>query len=143
MSYNPRIGKQITYFDEPDTIVLELDGAVTLEEGAEINRRHGEFGEGRENIFFLLSLRKLESIHPMVRKGAAEVLAKLNMRGMVGYDCPTKTRVIAKLIFTAMSLFSRRARPPLEFFATEEEARGWIRRRRAELAENAALARAS
>jgi hypothetical protein len=143
MSYNPRIGKQITYFDEPDTIVLELDGTVTLEEGAEINRRHAEFGEGRENVFFLLSLRKLESIHPTVRKGAAELLAKLNMRGMVGYDCPTKTRVIAKLIFTAMSLFSRKARPPLEFFATEEEARGWIRRRRAELAASPEMARAS
>lgn len=142
MIYNPRIGKQITFFEEPDTIVLELQGAVTLEEGEEINRRHTEFGMGRENVYFLLHLKQLESIHPTVRKQAAELLSNLNLRGMVGYECPTKTRVFAKLIFTAMSLFSRQARPPLEFFDTEAQAREWIEKRRQELARSP-LAKAS
>lgn len=142
MTYDPRIGKQITYFEEPDTIVLELEGDVTLKEGEEINRRHGEWGIGRDHVYFLLHLKHLQSIHPTVRKQAAELLSKVNLRGMVGWECPTKTRVFAKLIFTAMSLFNRQARPPLEFFDTEAEARAWIERRRQEIARSS-LAKAS
>ena len=133
MSYNPEIGRQITYFEEPDTIFMELDGQVTREEGREINRRHAEFGYGREHVFFLLNLAKLDKIDPEVRREAAQVLSHVNLRGMVGYQCPLKGRVMAKLIFTALSLFTQTECPPLLFFDGEEEARAWIRKRRREL----------
>jgi hypothetical protein len=134
LSYNPRVGRQITYFEEPDTIVLELDGQVTREEGREINRRHAEFGQGREHVFFLLNLGRLDKIDPEVRRETAQVLSRINLRGMVGYQCPLKGRVMAKLIFTALSLFTQTDCPPLLFFDSEEEARAWIRKRRRELA---------
>ncbi len=54
---------------------------------------------------------------------------------MVGYSAPIKARVIAKLIFTALNLFSNKAdRIPLHFTDTEAEARAWIDARRRDLA---------
>jgi hypothetical protein len=133
MAYDPQIGKQITYFEEPDIVVLKIVGEVTKEEGFEINRRHAEWGQGRERVFFLIDLEKLEKIDPAVRKNATETMAQLPLRGMVSYAAPLKAKVIATLIFTALNMFSKKAdKIPLEFVATEAEARAWIDVRRQE-----------
>lgn len=140
MAYDPRIGKQITYFEEPDTIVLRLQGEVTREEGFEINRRHAEWGRGRDRIFFLVGLEKLEQIDPEVRKAATSTMAGMQLRGMVGFAAPLRARVLTTLIFTALSMFSQKAgRIPLEFCDTEAEARQWIAARRGALDGEAAL----
>src|SRR4029078_11700131 len=56
------IGRHKTYVEEPDILYLKLDGPCSAEEGREINRRHVEFGQGRERLFFLVDLYGLESI---------------------------------------------------------------------------------
>ena len=139
MAYEPNIGNQITYFEPPDIIVLKLHGAVSWEEGSEINRRHREWGKTVERVFFLIDLKELDRIDPEVRKDATTTLASVPLRGMVGYSAPIKARVIAKLIFTALNLFSNKAdRIPLHFADTEAEARVWIEERRRELDAGAA-----
>ena len=134
MTYEPNIGNQTTFFEPPDIIFLKLRGTCTWEEGSEINRRHREWGKTVERIFFLIDLAELDRIDPEVRKDATTTLAAVPLRGMVGYSAPIKARVIAKLIFTALNLFSNKAdRIPLHFTDSEAEARAWIEERRREL----------
>jgi hypothetical protein len=141
MAYEPNIGNQTTFFEAPDIIFLKLRGACSREEGTEINRRHREWGKTVDRVFFLIDLEELDRIDPEVRKDATRTLAEVPLRGMVGYAAPIKARVIAKLIFTALNLFSNKAdRIPLHFTPTEAEARAWIEERRHELDREAAKA---
>jgi hypothetical protein len=134
MSLDPNIGKQTTFYEPPDIIFLKLRGHCTWDEGAEINRRHREWGRDLARVFFLIDLSELDRIDPEVRKDATTTLAMLPLRGMVGYNAPIKAKVIAKLIFTALNLFSNKAdKVPLHFTDTEEAARSWIEDRRREL----------
>jgi hypothetical protein len=139
MAYEPNIGKQTTVFEPPDIIFLKLRGHCTWEEGAEINRRHREWGKPLDRVFFLIDLSELDRIDPEVRKDATTTMAQLPLRGMVGYSAPIKAKVIAKLIFTALNLFSNKAdKIPLHFTDTEAQARAWIEERRRELDAEAA-----
>lgn len=134
MTREPNIGKQTTLFEPPDVFYLKLCGTCTWEEGAEINRRHREWGKTCDRVFYLVDLAELERIDPEVRKDATAAMAEVPTRGMVGFAAPLKARVIAKLIFTALNLFSNKAdRIPLTFVDTEAEARAWIEQRRREL----------
>ena len=143
MAYEPNIGNQITYFEPPDIFVLKLHGGVTWEEGSEINRRHREWGKTLDRVFYLIDLAELDRIDAEVRKDATSTLAEMPLRGMVGYSAPIKAKVIAKLIFTALNMFSNKAdRIPLHFTDTEAEARAWIEERRRELDAGAAKAAA-
>jgi hypothetical protein len=143
MAYEPNIGNQTTLFEPPDIIFLKLRGACSREEGTEINRRHREWGQASSRVFFLIDLSELDRIDPEVRKDATRTLAEVPLRGMVGYSAPIKAKVIAKLIFTALNLFSNKAdKIPLYFTATEAEARAWIDQRRRELDAAAAKAEA-
>lgn len=139
MAYDPHIGNQITSFEPPDIIYLKLSGAVVWKEGEEINRRHREWGKTAERIFFLIDLADLDRIDPEVRKDATATMNEVPTRGMVGYSAPIKARVIAKLVFTALNLFSNKAdRIPLHFADDEAAARAWIDERRRELDGNPA-----
>lgn len=134
MAYEPNIGNQTTYFEPPDIFFLKLRGAVSWDEGSEINRRHREWAKTLNRVFFLIDLSELDRIDPEVRKDATSTLAEVPLRGMVGYSAPIKARVIAKLIFTALNLFSNKAdRIPLHFTDTEASARAWIEERRRDL----------
>lgn len=134
MTREPNIGNQTTFFEAPDIIFLKLRGACVWEEGSEINRRHREWAKGLDRVFFLIDLSELDRIEPEVRKDATRTLAEVPLRGMVGFSAPIKAKVIAKLIFTALNLFSNKAdRVPLNFTDTEEQARAWIADRRREL----------
>jgi|GEM_PF-776629 len=127
MAYEPNIGKQTTLFEPPDIIFLKLCGTCTWEEGSEINRRHREWGKTADRIFYLIDLAELDRIDPEVRKDATKTMAEVPTRGMVGFSAPIKARVIAKLIFTALNLFSNKAdKIPLHFAPNEAEARAWI-----------------
>jgi hypothetical protein len=139
MVYEPNIGKQTTLFEPPDIFFLKLIGHVNWEEGSEINRRHREWGKDLERVYFLIDLSELDRIDPEVRKDATATMAEIQLRGMVGYGAPIKAKVIAKLIFTALNLFSNKAdKVPLHFTDTEAQARAWIEERRQLEAANAA-----
>jgi hypothetical protein len=129
------IGDQITYFEEPDIIVLKLRGEVSEEEGMELNRLNREFGQGREHVFFLIDLEEMSNLPPKVRKVATETLHQVPTRGVAICKAPFKARVIAKLIVTALNMFRREAaKDPVEFLDSEQEARAWIDKRRQEIA---------
>lgn len=135
MSQIHKIGEQITYFEEPDLIVLKLKGEVSEEEGLELNRLNREFGQGREQVFFLIDLEHMSNLPPAVRKVATETLHQVPTRGVAICKAPFKARVIAKLIVTALNMFRREAaKDPVEFLDSEQEARTWIDRRRKEIA---------
>lgn len=139
-----RLGKHITYFEEPDILFMRLTGPVSAAEGTEINRLHRELGVGRDHVFFLVDLKNLDSIHPNVRKESGETLKDLPLRGAAIYQASFKARVVAKLILTAMNLFRTDGeKAPIEFFDTEAEARSWIDLRRREVGAMAAVENAA
>jgi hypothetical protein len=133
-TYEPNIGKQTTVFEPPDIFFLKIRSHVNWEEGSEINRTHREWGKNLDRVFLLIDLSELDRIDPEVRKDATATMATIPLRGMVGFAAPIKAKVIAKLIFTALNLFSNKAdKVPLHFTDTEAEARAWIEERRREL----------
>jgi hypothetical protein len=133
-TYEPNIGKQTTVFEPPDIFFLKIRNHVNWEEGSEINRTHREWGKNLDRVFLLIDLSELDRIDPEVRKDATATMATIPLRGMVGFAAPIKAKVIAKLIFTALNLFSNKAdKVPLHFTDTEAEARAWIEERRREL----------
>jgi hypothetical protein len=135
MSTSGPIGRHTTYFEEPDILYLQLVGPVSEAEGLEINRRHREFGRDKKQLFFLVDLKDLESIHPDVRRDTGSVVKELALRGAALYNASLKAKVFAKLILTAANLFRREEdRMPIVFFDTEAEARAWLTERREELA---------
>jgi hypothetical protein len=139
MASNGSTGRHVTYFEEPDILYLQMDGPVSEEEGMEINRRHREFGQGKQRLFFLVDLFNLESIHPAVRKDTGNIVKELPIRGAALYNASLKAKVVAKLILTAANLFRKEEdKMPIAFFDTEQEARAWIDSRREELASLAA-----
>lgn len=135
MSETLRIGKQTTHFEEPDIIYMKMVGDVTAEEGLAINTKHTEYAQGRNRLFYLIDFSELESVPAPVRKAASETIKEFPLEGLAIYQAPLKARVLAKLILTAMKLFKgeEAAGAPVAFLDSEEEARAWIAKRRAEL----------
>lgn len=130
-----RVGKQSTYFEEPDIIFMKMVGDVSAEEGLAINTKHTEYAEGRSRVFYLIDFSELESIPAPVRKAASETIKEFPLEGLAIFGAPLKARVLAKLILTAMKLFKGQdaAGAPVVFLDNEEEARAWIDKRRTEL----------
>lgn len=125
---------QITRFEEPDIIFVKLVGAVSDDEGKELARRQREFGQGRDNVFFLIDLMHLEKLPAGARKEATEALRDLPTRGIAFYRAPFKAKVIAKMIITALNLFrTEGGKHSVAFTDTEEAARSWINEQRARL----------
>ena len=141
---DPKIGEHTTYLEEPDIVVMRLVGPCSEAEGHEVNVRHLRYAQGRERLFFLIDLEKLEGIHPAVRKEAGLVLRTIPLKGAALYKAPLKAKVMAKLILTAMNTFRKpEDKVPVVFFANEQEARAWIEQRRRELTEPGSPAAAS
>jgi hypothetical protein len=138
MSHDHKIGAQVTRFEEPDIIFMKLTGDVSDDEGIELNLRHREFGKGREHVFFLIDLEKLDKLPPAVRKASTETLRDLPTRGIAIYRAPFKAKVIAKMIITALNFFrGEESKHAVEFADSEAAARSWIEAQRAKLAEAA------
>jgi hypothetical protein len=129
-----RIGNQMSYFEEPDTIVMRLVGQVTSEEGLAINEKHREYVQGRSSVFYLIDFSQLDTVPAPVRKAASQTIKEFPLHGLAFFQAPLKARVVAKLIVTAMKLFrGAGADTPIVFLDTEEEARAWIAKRREEV----------
>lgn len=139
MSQDHQIGRQITYLEEPDILVMKLFGKVTQKEGSEINRRHLELGRDRERLFYLIDMTDFEGMDPELRKEAGLTMKTLPLRGIAVYRASLTARVVAKLVVGAMNVFrSADDKAPLEACESEEEARAWIARRRRQLMDAAA-----
>jgi len=125
------LGRQITYFEEPDIIYVKYKGECTDMEGMEMLRRHRHFAAGRDALCFLIDAAELDGISPAARKVVAEALRDIPLYGMAVYAAPLKAKVLIKLMITAVNLARKDASTnPVEFFATEQSARDWLASRR-------------
>jgi hypothetical protein len=125
------LGRQVTYFEEPDIIYVKYKGECTDMEAMEMLRRHKQFGAGHDALFFLVDAADLESISPAARKVVAEALRDIPLYGMAVYAASLKAKVVIKLMITAVNLARKDAsKNPVEFFATEQSARDWLASRR-------------
>jgi hypothetical protein len=134
MANEHKIGQHSISFNEPDTVYLCPNGAVSGPEGTELNRLQVEMAKGCERLFLLIDLSGLEGMDAEVRKESGLTMKTLPLRGIAVFGASFKAKVLAKLIVSAMNLFKSAAdRAPLELFDTEQEARAWIAKRREEL----------
>lgn len=135
MAYDPRVGNQYTVFEEPDIIIMNLRGNVLPEEAAEMGRRHQEWAVGRDSLYFLINANGLEKLEPESRRIASATMRTMPVHGLAVHSAPLKSRVLVKLVLTALKLFrSDTDQSPTEFHDTEDEARRWIESRRREIA---------
>ncbi|HEY0512209.1 MAG TPA: hypothetical protein VGH73_09910 [Thermoanaerobaculia bacterium] len=126
-----QIGKHVTGFEAPDILFMKLVGDVSYEEVKVINQAHLDFGQGTQQLFYLIDLSELDNLGPQVRKEASEVVKLLPLRGTAIYGAPLKAKVLAKLMLTAASMFrGGKNFNPVEFLDNEGDARVWINRRR-------------
>ena len=77
-----KFGRQITYQEEPDIIVMKLFGKVTNEEGSAINRCHLEMGRDADRLFYLIDMSEFEGMDPELRKEAGLTMKLLPLRGI-------------------------------------------------------------
>jgi hypothetical protein len=134
MNQEYQIGRQITYLEAPDIIVMKLFGKVSQQEGSEINRRHLEMGRDADRLFYLIDMSEFEGMDPELRKEAGLTMKTLPLRGIAVYNASLTARVVSKLIVGAMNVFKAgEEKAPFEAFPTEEEARAWIAGRRRQL----------
>lgn len=122
------IGEQLTGFEEPDIIYLKLTGTVTDDEVKVMNDLHLDFCRGRDRVFFLIDMSRLEGLSNSVRKATIQALNQMPLRGLSIYQAPLTARVLAKLLVTGMKLFGKRI--PLHFSDDEAGARAWIAEQR-------------
>ena len=100
-----------------------------------INDAHLEYAKEVDHFFFLIDLSQLEDLPSEVRKEASATVKLLPVRGTVICNAPMRARVLAKLLLTAANLFRRGPESnPVTFADSEAEARGWIERRRQQIA---------
>lgn len=122
------VGEQITGFEEPDIIFMKLVGTVLEDEVRVINQMQIDFCQGRDRVFFLIDLSRLESLSNSVRRAAIEGLNQMPVGGLAVFKAPLTARVLAKLLVTGMRLFGKFL--PLQFFDDEAAARAWIEQQR-------------
>lgn len=134
MSNEPLIGTQRTYFEPPDTVVMNLSGNVQPEEAIEMGKRHVEWAMGLPYCFYLIDGSNLDRLDPEVRRLANQSLQKMPVRGIAVHSAPLKARVMIKLVLTALRLFrSEVEETPIVFFENEALGREWIDKRRLEV----------
>ena len=63
-----------TGFEEPDLLLMKLNGVVNEEEARELNRLHQMYVAGRGQVFYLIDLSELETIEPGARREAGDGL---------------------------------------------------------------------
>ena len=95
MNQEYQIGRQVTYLEAPDIIVMKLFGKVTQQEGSEINRRHLEMGRDADRLFYLIDMSEFEGMDPELRRGfSAPIYPGLEQRFMIEYPQLNKAAVL-------------------------------------------------
>lgn len=134
MGNEPLVGSQRTYFEPPDTVVMNLSGNVQPEEAIAMGKLHVEWATGLPFCFYLIDGSILDRLDPEVRRLANQSLQQMPVRGIAVHSAPLKARVMIKLVLTALRLFrSEVEETPILFFDTEQEGRDWIAKRRLEV----------
>lgn len=127
-----QVGSHATWFEEPDLIVLRLEGDASQEESEAIAREHLDMARGRESIFMLVDMTHFGSGTPAGRKITSETLHRMPVRGVAICRAKLTSKVMAKLVFAGVKLFRKDEAPrfEIEFVDDEPAARAWIGERR-------------
>jgi hypothetical protein len=106
-----------------------IEGDITADDARAITAFTREHAAGRTYVLLLADLGALGSISHEARRIGVHAEKRVPYRAIAVYRASFEKRILASLILRAMALFKRLEDNPVQFFATEAEARAWIAER--------------
>jgi hypothetical protein len=129
-----RVGDHSISFEPPDVLKTSLRGDVTPEDVRAIAAFIRRASPGPRPTFILADVADLREVAREARREAVKEPAYARYRGIAVYNASFQVRVLMKFVLLAFNLIAGVTDNPMEFFATETEARRWIDERRRTLA---------
>jgi hypothetical protein len=102
-----RFGDHLVWFEEPDTLVLEVHGDIHGDEARRITAKQAGVAEGRRYLFLLIDMTGFTSISPEARRTFAEPSKTMPPMVVVFFRASFRARVMAELVFRITNLFGK------------------------------------
>ena len=118
-------------FEYPDVIMVRLQGDISLEEVQQFTEVARPVTAGVH--YWLLDSSRAGHFGAEARKWAADSRPPSGYRGTAVFGVNFSQRVLATMLMTAMRLLQPQ-RPPIYLFATEAQARAWVKSARRQAA---------
>lgn len=132
------MGESFGRTEDPDLIIWQLVGDVSIEDVARLYEVQLSFSRGKRGIFVLVDVSRMKNIPAEVRHAAAKGPGEgMPVVGTAVIGASFHNRVLGSMLNRAASLLRGVKEKPMRFFSTELEARSWIEelRRQADVRE--------
>lgn len=128
------LSKHHVSFEPPDVLRVVVRGDVAVSDVRDIVIAMDRTAAGLRSPLALVDVTEMGDVPPGVRAFAARNPPRLPMHGVAIHGASFQTRVLTKLILSAIKLLSPSLVHPFVFVRTEAEARAWLEARRRSLA---------
>jgi hypothetical protein len=118
------VGAHRIVFEAEDLVIVHFASTISVEEIEAIVGAQAEFAAGRP-YFLILDFTRIGSLSAAVRRAVGQATRKVTYQGIAMYGASFQMKVMARLINTALMLFSKRPFPQ-EFFDSREAAIAWV-----------------
>jgi hypothetical protein len=120
---------------EDELVVLRFQGDIVPEEGPLMAASmRGFLRDGRTRLFLMLDMAAMGDVPSSARKSIAEAMLDVPIAATAVFGASFTQRVIGTLTDRTNNLLRGGRRYETRFFSTEEQARGWLARKRLEQA---------
>lgn len=130
-------GAHAVSFEPPDVVVVSYTGDLAEDQMSEIAAAIARHGRGAPRLLAIHDMTRLGAVAKGIE--AAVVESTLLTRGAAFVNASAKPQLLHALIAAAYRPAHRDNHVPLLFFDTQAEARGWIEKRRKDLATTESL----
>jgi hypothetical protein len=119
-------------FEPPDVVRMVLEGDLDGPEVVAATKEVIACAARSSEPFLLADVRRLGSISPAGRRASLETSKDLSLHAIAVIGASFHVRVLSTLLIKSMRLLNRNIYE-LGFFATEDEAMGWLSEHRAQI----------
>lgn len=120
---------------EDETVIIRLQGDIVAEEGPLMAASmRGFLRDGRTRLFLMIDMAGMGEIPSSARKSIAEAMLDVPIAATAAFGASFAQRVLGTLTDRTNNLLRGGRRYETRFFSTEEQARGWLARKRLEQA---------
>lgn len=117
-------------WEPPDIVFMAFIGDIFESEMRWLTTESTLLGNANPDPFVLVDLSRIGSVSPEARVVAKFAGKGARVRATAVFGASFHHRVIATLVNRAARMLNGGSHHPIEFFATEAEARAWIAQRR-------------
>jgi hypothetical protein len=135
-----QFGSHNLWFEEPDTLMLEVIGDLTAEHARGIAAEQLRVLAGKSYALLLVDATRFKSVSSEARQVLSEVGKRSPPSAMACFGASFRARVLVEMLVATVSLFTT-PKDKIQFFDSEAEARAALARLRPEYAARGNAAR--